>query len=103
MAGCLQWHFGGLELPKEVDDATQDYRTEMDVLGDFIAEQCIVDLGASVTSKELYSTYTAWAEESGEKRPLSQRAFGMSLTERGFERKKGTGGKRTWLGIGVKE
>jgi len=61
VAGCLQWHFGGLELPKEVDDATQDYRAEMDVLGGFIAERCIVDPGADATAAELYKSYTVWA------------------------------------------
>jgi putative DNA primase/helicase len=103
MAGCLQWRFGGLEPPKEVDDATQDYRAEMDVLGDFIAERCILDPGADATAAELYKSYTSWAEENGEKRPLTQRAFGMSLTERGFERGKGTGNKGIRLGIGVRE
>lgn len=103
IAGCLQWRHGGLEPPKEVNEATQAYRDEMDILADFIAERCLVAPAVSATAKELYSAYTAWAEAAGEKQPLSQRAFGMSLTERGFKRDRGTGGRIVWYGIGLKK
>jgi putative DNA primase/helicase len=100
--GCLSWQHGGLSVPDAVTSATGDYRAEQDVLGEFITECCTVAPGASATAKELYQTYGNWAENSGEKRPLSQRAFGMSLTERGFERKPGTGNISMWWGIGLK-
>jgi len=100
--GCLSWQHGGLGTPDEVNQATGDYQPEMDVIGDFILECCITAPGASATAKELYSAYTAWADAAGEKRPLSQRAFGMSLTERGFDRKPGTGNISMWWGIGLK-
>ena len=75
----------------------------MDVVGNFIADCCIKAPGASATAKELYKTYTDWAEANGEKRPLSQHAFGLSLTERGFDRGKGTGNKSVWWGISLSE
>jgi len=75
----------------------------MDILGDFIAEQCIVDPGASATAAELYKSYTLWAEESGEKKPFSQKVLGTTLAERGFARTRGHGGKTVWKGIGVKD
>lgn len=101
--GCLDWQDEGLTPPQAVQEATQGYREEMDVLGEFIAARCIVAPGASALSSELYKVYTAWAEENGEKRPLSQTAFGTTLTERGFLGSRGTGGRAVRSGIGLRE
>jgi putative DNA primase/helicase len=101
--GCLSWQFGGLSVPDEVTAATGGYRAEMDVLGDFISECCIVTPGASAAATDLYKNYTSWADENGEKRPFSQKVFGITLAERGFERTRGHGGKTIWQGIGVKD
>lgn len=99
--GCMKWQNDGLTPPQAVQEATLGYREEMDLLGDFIASRCVVAPGASALSSELYKVYTEWAEESGEKRPLSQTAFGISLTERGFVSGRGTGGKMVRAGIGL--
>jgi putative DNA primase/helicase len=99
--GCLGWYQDGLGVPDEVTSDTGEYQAEMDVLGDFISECCWVASGASATAKEIYEAYGDWAKENGEKRPLSQRAFGMSLTERGFNRKRKAAGN-VWYGIGLK-
>jgi len=50
----------------------------------------------------LYTAYTAWAEENGE-RPASQKAFGLRLTERGFISGRGSGGGRLWAGLRLRE
>ena len=100
--GCINWQDHGLAPPQAVQEATQTYKDEMDILGNFVGECCIIASGASATAKELYSAYNQWAEDNGEKRPLPQRAFGMSLTERGFQRDRGTGGVFIWRGIGLK-
>jgi len=100
--GCLSWQYEGLTPPQAVQDATQNYRQEMDTLAEFLAERCIIAPGASVPAADLYKAYTAWAEENGEKKPLSQRDFGLILTERGFEGKRGTGGRTVRHGIGLR-
>jgi putative DNA primase/helicase len=102
IGGGLSWQHEGLEPPEAIRQATQTYREETDVLGDFLTECCVLAPGASVGASELYRAYTKWAEENGEKNPLSQTAFGLSLTERGFKRKPSTGGKIVRLGIGLK-
>jgi putative DNA primase/helicase len=101
--GCFQWQHEGLTPPQSVQEATQEYREEMDIVGSFLAECCIVDTGAFALASELYKKYTSWAEESGEKKPFSQKVFGLTLAERGFERGRGQGGKTVWKGIGVKD
>lgn len=97
--GCLEWQKNGLGTPEEVKAATAKYRTEMDTLGDFIAERCEVDLEEEVTKADLYAAYTEWAEKSGE-HPLTKKEFGMRLNERGFEENRsGKDRIRVWRGL----
>jgi len=98
--GCLMWQREGLGMPDEVKAATDSYRSEMDVIAAFIEENCLINKQIITPAAQLYKTYTSWCEESGE-RAISQRAFGMKLTERGFTRTRGTGGRWTWQGIGI--
>jgi len=98
--GCLQWQADGLGVPADVEAATEAYRDAMDVLGGFITECCVVRPGAQVTSADLYSAYTAWCEGNGE-RPVTRRKMGLRLSERGFERRRGSGGRHTWTGVGL--
>jgi putative DNA primase/helicase len=98
--GCLNWQREGLATPAAVDVATGDYREEMDILADFIAERCVEDEGAESTAGKLYDAYAVWAKLNGDKFPLSKRAFGLRLGERGFESvKQGKSRVRSWRGI----
>jgi putative DNA primase/helicase len=89
-----------LGVPDEVEDATNEYRAEMDILNDFISDRCITGPGVTATAKVLYEEYEGWAEDNGEK-AISKKLFGIKLGERGFESYRATGGVRTWRGIGV--
>jgi putative DNA primase/helicase len=98
--GLRQWHKSGLGEPLAVSSATAEYRAEMDMLGTFIDEACVVKPDTWCTSKNMYSLYCTWCDEAGE-RPLPQRTLGLRLKERGFENVRSTGGQRRWIGIGV--
>jgi putative DNA primase/helicase len=99
--GCLAWQRDGLGLPEEVRTATAAYRGDMDLLADFLGDRCIVDPMASVTAADLYAAYLDWAQQAGEK-PLSQKALGGYLRERGFEQIR-TGALRGWVGLRLRE
>lgn len=100
--GCLAWKSDGLGVPDEVAEATQGYREEMDILGDFISERCETGIWSSVGATPLYKEYIWWCEENGEK-PKSQKVFGGWLKERGFQSDRGAPkGATRWLGIGLK-
>jgi P4 family phage/plasmid primase-like protien len=105
VSGCLAWQRHGLEEPEEVTSATSEYRSEMDTLGDFLEERCVTGLNAEATSKELWSEWQDWAEETGEKAG-SRQAFGRKLAERGFVSFKYTAGpnkdRTGWCGVGLK-
>jgi len=99
--GCLAWQQEGLGIPKEVEKATEEYRKEMDILTDFFTDCCVIDKGVKVKAKELYTAYCKWCKENSEQE-LSQRAFGMRLSERGFTRGV-SNSVRWWYGIRLKE
>jgi len=100
--GCLRWQAEGLGYPDEVKAATEEYKAEMDVLADYIAEYCVVSSAAKAQATALYNSYREWAEGSGEK-PFSQKLFGTMLSERGFDKRRGTGGRVWWYGIGLRD
>ncbi len=82
--GCLLWQKEGLGVPDLVKSATGDYRAEMDVIADFIAECCEVAPGAKTPFKALYKRYTEWCQENQEE-SIGKKDFGRCLTERGFK------------------
>jgi phage/plasmid-associated DNA primase len=100
--GCLEWQRSGLGVPEEVAAATDAYRQEMDIVGRFVDECCMLPPGASVGATPLYHAYTQWCEQNDEE-PLKQQTFGRRLSDRGFERKRGTAGRSTWRGLGLRE
>lgn len=97
--GCRQWQRMGLAEPDEVKQATADYRGEMDVIGQFIDECCEQKFFCKAKASDLYQGYHRWAEAAGE-HAVSQRKFGQTLTERGFQRTTNNG---VWYsGIGLR-
>ena len=98
--GCLEWRQSGLQAPDEVRRATGAYRSEMDVIGAFLRDECEIGRDFRATLKAVYARYEEWCEEGGE-RAESKRKFNARLTERGqFEdRRSGPGGLREWHGL----
>lgn len=68
--------------------ATAEYRTEMDVLADFIEERCLRGDRFWATADELHKAYKEWAVGHGEKEKnvMTPTLFGRLLDERGFRR-----------------
>lgn len=99
--GCLAWQRDGLGEPDEVKQATAGYRHEMDVLGQFLADRCLSGPSYRVPATLLYEAYRRWCDASGEVASV-QRAFGMGLTERGYERYK-VMGRSWWRGLALVE
>jgi P4 family phage/plasmid primase-like protien len=101
--GCLEWQKNGLGIPEEVEQATQEYRADMDMFGQFLLDCCIQRRDVSITSKDLYSAYLEWCNEQGIRQPWTQKVMGRSLVERGFDRKREPGSGRTlWLGLDLR-
>lgn len=98
--GCLEWQREGLDAPEEVRKATGAYRSEMDVIGAFLRDECEVGRNYSQSFQEVYDRYEDWCEEGGEK-PETRRKFNARLKERGqfTDRRSGPGGSYEWHGL----
>jgi P4 family phage/plasmid primase-like protien len=97
IAGCLDWQKNGLGVPQAVEDATNEYRADQDVFGDFLTERCIKDPQAREAAGNLWAAWKSWCEASGEKEG-TQKSFGLKLGERGFIQARTKSG-RFWQGI----
>jgi putative DNA primase/helicase len=84
--GCLDWQQNGLVRPQSVQEASNEYFSEQDVLGQWLAEECEVDPSKSYmqeTTSALYQAWSTYAQRSGET-PGSKRAFTDRLKQRGL-------------------
>jgi putative DNA primase/helicase len=99
--GCLDWQKEGLGEPDQVVDATEAYRIEQDVLGEFMEDECLLGNIAVVAKSEILKAYTDWCAKNNQL-PINQRAFRGKLIERGIIEHRGTGGTRQWRGITLK-
>lgn len=99
--GCLEWQKSGLGLPAEVDTATRSYRADMDVIGAFLGDSCVIKSNVKASATPLYTTYKLWCEQGGHK-ALTQTTFGTRLAERGYEKGRESSGRVVWYGIGLK-
>ena len=100
--GCLKRQQEELGLSKSVEVASQEYRSEMNVLAPFIEDCCELGTGYEVKSKALYEAYKTWCETNGEKH-LSQKKLTSRLLERGdiTKRRFGHQGTKGLQGIGL--
>ena len=95
--GCREWLEEGLNPPEEIINATQNYRKEMDVIGNFLEECCKVKAGARVAKGEMYYFYCKWCG-SNDENAIGKKVFGQKMKERGTEETH-SGDVRYWIGI----
>jgi putative DNA primase/helicase len=98
--GTLRWHAERLKTPPDITRATDEYRGEMDVIGNFIKERCVQGPECSIRARELFKTYQGWCDENNE-HACSERFLGLRLKELGVEQKR-YGDGRYWHGLGIK-
>jgi len=100
IAGCLAWLKGGLQPPKSVLTAKQQYRSDMDQVALFIEDCCVTDPKAEETFKALFSRFNVWCEENIGL-SISARDFGQRLRQLGHAERR-TGRARMRRGIRLK-
>ncbi len=98
--GCIQWQEEGLITPQKVENATKEYKSDMDIIKSWMDDCC--DPGADAysesTARELYDSFRQWSQDNGERYVMNQRQFSMKLQEHGFEKKHTRKGS-VYLGI----
>ncbi|MCL2410630.1 MAG: phage/plasmid primase, P4 family [Treponema sp.] len=98
--GAVRWCNEGLNTPNIITDATDEYRGEMDVIGNFIKEQCILKPDGQIKAREFFKCYQDWCVEHNE-HAVSERFLGLRLKEIGLTQKRNADG-RYWLGVVLK-
>jgi putative DNA primase/helicase len=88
--GCLLWQKHGLNPPKEVREATEQYRRNEDLLADFIDECCVREPGARGKSSLLYARFVEWYHDNIGKNEPSGTWFGKQLSQK-YEKDKSNG------------
>jgi putative DNA primase/helicase len=98
--GCLDWQrMGELGEPDAVIEATAGYRSEMDALGRFLEECCLLSPDVRVKTGALYDAYKQWCVETGEQ-AMTLTTMGKELGNRGFARRP-SGGTVWRLGLAL--
>lgn len=105
--GILNWALSGLSdyrkndlcIPAIISAATDAYRDDQDIVGEWITDHCIVTAGALTSKDTIYKAYRAWAIAHGHK-PLAQSRLTRKLSERGHTR---DAGKRNVTGLDLND
>lgn len=84
--GCREYWSQGLNPPKIIADATQDYRDQEDDLSLFLSH-CTVADGGNAETKLLYTAYINWCLAQGIVHPFSQKTLSQQLGDKGFPSK----------------
>lgn len=98
--GCLSWQREGLNPPAIVRDATEEYLTAEDCIGQWIEERCEKGPNCGLAVAELYRNYQAWLSQNGEPE-CDVKGFSQSLEARGFARKRSSDA-RSFRGLTLK-
>lgn len=100
LEGCLRWQLTGLMVPDAVAEATEEYREEMDVFGEFFGDYLVKGSGEKILMQHVYSgLYQPWCMETGE-REMTKRRLIQKLVELGGEKYKSNG---NWYLRGIGE
>ncbi|MFL6797475.1 MAG: phage/plasmid primase, P4 family [Xanthobacteraceae bacterium] len=92
--GCLEWQRIGLAPPPVVAYATAAYFDDQDTVQQWL-DECTKDGGpyAFTLTKQLFASWKQWCDER-HMAPGSLETFSGALEDRGFTKKRATGGKR---------
>lgn len=85
IGGCLAWRKTGLITPAEIEHETGEYKSENDIIGNFLKDCSIPKKGGFVEADLLLEKYNQWAAENSEAE-LKQMIFGKKMTEKGIEK-----------------
>lgn len=111
VAGCVEWYKSGRKLtplPAELQNATNEWREDTDLLGQFINEALkVTGVSSDRTAKaDMYTDFEFWCGFTGNKNPYSsQRGFNVAFKNHEYIARsevcegRGTAGIKQWAGV----
>lgn len=109
LSGILNWAIKGteawqqnkkLQVPDAMRKEADAYRSESDIIGQWLVECCTIQAGLQESAASLYADYGNWCRTNGHQ-PSSQTILGRRLSERGFTKKAGS--KVVWNGLALQQ
>lgn len=89
VVGAMEYQMYGLCTPASVSAAHEEYREDMDVLGEWFNERCEKSDDFAESCTNLYSSWRSFAEQRGVLRLIpSQNALTRRLNSKGFAKKQ---------------
>ncbi|MCF7911600.1 MAG: hypothetical protein K9M99_03655 [Candidatus Cloacimonetes bacterium] len=102
LEGYHLWKESGLgELPESIRDDIADYRSDMDILGQYIEEKLVQESTAITETEVIFNDYRNWMEENGHSKIVTKRKLTSELMKRGFVRDNTNIHKPKFIGIGL--
>lgn len=84
--GAIRYFRGHLKTPALVEDAVQEYRTEMDVVASFLKDNIRITPKGREKASDVYKAYANWCRIGNEYK-MSMNKFGIEVGKR-YEKKK---------------
>lgn len=83
LAGVGDWLARGIDPPKRVGQALDDYRKGSSPFGEWLVDCVVIDPQAETLASEFYDSFKTWQQgQDPDAKIMSQRAFGQALGER---------------------
>jgi putative DNA primase/helicase len=98
LEGLRAWHAQGLGSCRAVDQATEEYRQESDIIGQWLEDRTIAGEGMHISADAAYKDFAAWKGMVSKFENTTW--FGRRMSERGHKSEK-KGGKKVYLGLGL--
>lgn len=101
--GAVEWHKLGLQTPKSIRDAVEEYRLENDIVGRWLDECCTIREDLKMPAGEGLRAINEWLR-TGHEPEMTAAMFGRRMAAWNNEvlkRHKGGDGLVVWLGVGL--
>lgn len=95
--GCLRWQHEGLKSPQVVNDALRQYRSEQDVLSEFIESNCVNSPGSKVNKTQFHKHYQEYCTTRGSDY-IPRNKLRKELIQRGFKERDNNDGSY-WVDV----
>lgn len=96
--GALKWQHDGLHPSARIKSASNQYRNDCDMIGEFFLEKCSLGQELKVSQSHLWIFWQEWCKENGIFSG-SKKTFTRRLRDRGINSDGYIGGSRAYVGI----
>jgi putative DNA primase/helicase len=88
LAGLLDYLDHGMIVPAEIQAATEEYRTDMDPVGEFTRACVVEDPDKTVNARDMFLAYTAWCHANSVK-AFQEKTFAGIMAQKAFRKSTG--------------